>query len=506
MSGLGFAAVGGSPRQLGCAPAPAPGTCSRIPDDGRCASHRAQQVNYNAVSGPTSKFMAAAVLPPLPLPVTIAACAPGTSPTPQLDDCLECTEGTYNLQGGTCLTCPKGELAMQSTQGTPADAGASATICIYLADALPTFLSPCCAGASCRGGSDLQSLPNFWRSSNASVAFFVCKRPGVCNAGPAGGNAACSVGQQGPLCSVCWAGYYQFNSVCRQVGCALNSPAVQHGCDCLQFLPLCLQHHYARSILNLVPTPPPPCRKCSGSGQAKAMLAVTVVVFAAVVAALFWRDWEFGHGPGIMTKVKIFLTHFQVIVEPCLHADFLLDKLHWWSGVRLTPSKISTLPAPPPPLQMISLLRDYDVVWPSSTDAAMGWLEVLNVGFTMLAPGGCACGRAGGRVSDQVLHQVAKHRTAVIISDCPSAPPPALLRLQPASSAVALTSTRSTSSRWCCPWCASPPAWPPTSALSWRCAGWTRGARVAPQAPPRAAPSAGWRASSCGPGRTRSGW
>ena len=43
------------------------------------------------------------------------------------------------------------------------------------------------------------------------------------------------------------------------------------------------------------------------------MLAVSVILFAILVVALFARSWEFGgHGPGIMTKVKIFLTHFQV--------------------------------------------------------------------------------------------------------------------------------------------------------------------------------------------------
>lgn len=43
------------------------------------------------------------------------------------------------------------------------------------------------------------------------------------------------------------------------------------------------------------------------------MLAITVIVFVLVVLALFAKSWHFGgRGPGIMTKVKIFLTHFQV--------------------------------------------------------------------------------------------------------------------------------------------------------------------------------------------------
>jgi hypothetical protein len=43
------------------------------------------------------------------------------------------------------------------------------------------------------------------------------------------------------------------------------------------------------------------------------MLAVTVIVLVLLALALFSRDWTFGaHGPGIMTKIKILLTHFQV--------------------------------------------------------------------------------------------------------------------------------------------------------------------------------------------------
>lgn len=62
------------------------------------------------------------------------------------------------------------------------------------------------------------------------------------------------------------------------------------------------------------PSAPAPLhfRSCNG-GQAKAMLAVTVLVLVVAAAALFARDWRFGaHGPGIMTKIKIFITHFQV--------------------------------------------------------------------------------------------------------------------------------------------------------------------------------------------------
>lgn len=42
------------------------------------------------------------------------------------------------------------------------------------------------------------------------------------------------------------------------------------------------------------------------------MLAVTVILLTLLAVALFARDWDWGGtGPGIMTKIKIFLTHFQ---------------------------------------------------------------------------------------------------------------------------------------------------------------------------------------------------
>ena len=62
------------------------------------------------------------------------------------------------------------------------------------------------------------------------------------------------------------------------------------------------------------------CRECSANGQAKAMLAVTVILFVILAVALFAKTWQFGsHGPGIGTKVKIFLTHFQVGARPPMH-------------------------------------------------------------------------------------------------------------------------------------------------------------------------------------------
>ena len=35
---------------------------------------------------------------------------------------------------------------------------------------------------------------------------------------------------------------------------------------------------------------------------------------------------------------------------------------------------------------MLALLRDYDVLWPAATAAALSWFEVVNVGVSILAP------------------------------------------------------------------------------------------------------------------------
>lgn len=63
------------------------------------------------------------------------------------------------------------------------------------------------------------------------------------------------------------------------------------------------------------------------------MLAVTVLVLAVAAVALFARDWRFGaHGPGIMTKIKIFITHFQVgtaqLSMHCTHACMMQHGTH----------------------------------------------------------------------------------------------------------------------------------------------------------------------------------
>jgi hypothetical protein len=84
-----------------------------------CCSPRhcccAVQLDFEGVSGPSNSLLTALPVPPLPLPLIIAPCAPGSQPNSALDDCIECSDGTYNLDGGECLPCPDGALLAPST-------------------------------------------------------------------------------------------------------------------------------------------------------------------------------------------------------------------------------------------------------------------------------------------------------------------------------------------------------------------------------------------------------
>lgn len=56
------------------------------------------------------------------------------------------------------------------------------------------------------------------------------------------------------------------------------------------------------------------CRACDDGGQAKAMLAVSVIVIAIMCIVIFAVDLQFGKPgtPGLMSKAKIFIAHLQV--------------------------------------------------------------------------------------------------------------------------------------------------------------------------------------------------
>jgi hypothetical protein len=81
-----------------------------------------RQITFDGSSGPSAALAAGAPLPPLPLPVTVAPCPAGFQPASTLDNCVECSDGTYNLDGGACLPCPSGAsllltLCMQPVSG-----------------------------------------------------------------------------------------------------------------------------------------------------------------------------------------------------------------------------------------------------------------------------------------------------------------------------------------------------------------------------------------------------
>lgn len=42
------------------------------------------------------------------------------------------------------------------------------------------------------------------------------------------------------------------------------------------------------------------------------MLALGIIILASVIIILFARNWGVDTGPGVMVKVKIFITHVQV--------------------------------------------------------------------------------------------------------------------------------------------------------------------------------------------------
>ena len=90
-----------------------------------------------------------------------------------------------------------------------------------------------------------------------------------------------------------------------------------------------------------------PPRPCSGIGAGKAMVAAAAAVLLAFLAAIFARTWGgTDAGPGPMTKVKLATTH----------------------------------------VQLLALLRDFDVAWPATTLQALGWADALNVGVSLTAP------------------------------------------------------------------------------------------------------------------------
>jgi hypothetical protein len=162
---------------------------------------------------------------------------------------------------------------------------------------------PCPEGALCPGGDQISTQPNWWRSNFTSEKFYSCRTPDICESGPVAGDEACIEGHEGPLCAVCRENWFQFAGKCES---------------------------------------------CDTTGQAKAMLALSIILLVTIVVLIFIRSWEFGvpGTPGVMTKIKILITHFQ----------------------------------------LVALFRDYDVLWPSATADGFSWFDTFNIGLSMMAP------------------------------------------------------------------------------------------------------------------------
>ena len=162
----------------------------------------------------------------------------------------------------------------------------------------------CPRGATCPGGTSVLSEANWWRSSAASLEFYQCLHPDVCLPGDRAGDDACAEGHEGPLCGVCKDGWFEFAGKCKE---------------------------------------------CSGrNATSKIFIAFSAVMAIVVLGLLFARSWDFGDpaSPGILSKVKIVLVHFQII----------------------------------------SLLKGYDVKWPPASEEGFSWLSVIDFGPRMLAP------------------------------------------------------------------------------------------------------------------------
>jgi len=135
---------------------------------------------------------------PLDLPVRISACFPGSEPlvTTYADgvdvarECTVCKDRTFNFDGIKCLTCPR--------------------------------------GGNCRGGSSLDALPGWWRSSDTAEVLFSCPVTESCVAGNVTGKNACEVGYEGPVCALCAEGYRHWGGKCSKCGssASLAMPAI----------------------------------------------------------------------------------------------------------------------------------------------------------------------------------------------------------------------------------------------------------------------------------------
>lgn len=221
---------------------------------------------------------------------------------------VDCTPNTLGrsrflrLRGAPLPALPLGVTISQCAPGRQPTQTSTGTLCVscpfgsFNLDGGACQICP--RGAVCAGGASIDALPNWWRSSYNSTEFFSCLQPGACEGGPVAGDDACASGAEGPLCAVCLPGHFQFSGQCQA---------------------------------------------CDAGGQAKIMLGVSIVLIVGVVGVLFARGLEFGDPtqPGVMTKVKILLAHFQASRQPAAAVV---------RGVALLcPAECSQCCPPPPP-------------------------------------------------------------------------------------------------------------------------------------------------------------
>ena len=135
---------------------------------------------------------------PLDLTVRVGMCRPGSEPlvvrhadgVDVARECTVCKDRTFNFDGIECKSCPD--------------------------------------GGDCRGGTSLDSLPGWWRSSEKSELLFSCPVRESCAAGNATGTSACEEGYEGPVCALCAPGYRHWGGKCSKCGsnAALAVPVI----------------------------------------------------------------------------------------------------------------------------------------------------------------------------------------------------------------------------------------------------------------------------------------
>jgi len=124
----------------------------------------------------------------LDLAVRVGTCLPGSEPlvvrhadgVDVARECTVCKDRTFNFDGIKCKTCPN--------------------------------------GGDCRGGTSLDALPGWWRSSETAELLFSCPIRESCAAGNATGTHACEEGYEGPVCALCAPGYRHWGGKCSECG------------------------------------------------------------------------------------------------------------------------------------------------------------------------------------------------------------------------------------------------------------------------------------------------